>query len=92
MSIGIEKKILDEQFYKDWMKNPFVRDWNAASEYIQRERWKWNSETSSWEYYERLFEFYGRLARRFSDDAIQLTESSGGRPDVPRGPGDKSLP
>jgi hypothetical protein len=92
VSIRIEAKILDPKFYQDWMANPFVRDWNSASDFIQRERWKWNTETSKWEYYDRLFETYQRIARKFSTEAIELNAAYSGPPNKPKGPGDKSLP
>ena len=45
IAIGISEKILEENFYRKWMQGPFVRDWNAAGEFIQRERWKRDSNT-----------------------------------------------
>lgn len=83
VSIGIEKNILDESFYRDWMETPFVRDWNAAAKFIQRERWRLNENGTDYEYYPRLFEYYGRVAQKFSDDAVVLDESYGDKPSLP---------
>lgn len=63
VAIGIREGILDEKIYRDWMRGPFVREWNAAAEWIQNERWK-RQPDGSWEYYEKTFENYGLLAAR----------------------------
>ena len=62
VSIGICKNILDAEIYRDWMLSPFVRDWNAASNFIQRERWKSDTKVKAWTYHARLFENYQRVA------------------------------
>jgi hypothetical protein len=89
VSIGIENKILDAGFYKRWMASPFVRDWNAASDFIQRERWKQSAETQEWEYFPKLYETYQRVARRFNKDATQLNAAYAPPPETAKGPGDK---
>ncbi len=73
VSIGIRKGILDEKIYRSWMRGPFVRDWNAAAEWIQRERWK-RQGNGLWEYYEKTFENYGWLAKRWSREATIINK------------------
>ena len=91
VSIGICRGILDKGFYKEWMLGPFVRDWNAASAYIQRERWKWDASSKEWQYRSRLYGNFQKIALDFSDDAINLVEDNK-PPGKPRGPGDEALP
>ncbi|MEQ9639910.1 MAG: DUF4760 domain-containing protein [Alphaproteobacteria bacterium] len=91
IAIGIEKEILDEAFYKNWIRSGLVRDWNAAGSFIQRERWRDDGQ-GGWVYHTSLYEYYQRLAARWSDDAVQLDEHSGGHPAAPSGPGDGALP
>ena len=62
VSIGIDRGVFDKDIYKAWMAGPFVRDWNAAREFIQGERWKWNDCDEKWEYYERTFENFQKVA------------------------------
>ena len=90
VSIGIEEGILDEGFYKRWMKGPFVRDWDAASDYIQRERWK-KTASGDWHYHKALYEAYQRVATDFDSSATNLTESTTPPPAHPSGPGDKPI-
>ncbi len=92
IAIGISKKILDEQIYKSWMRGPFVRDWNAAAGFIQRERWKWDDGTRAWEYHAVLFENYQAIACRWSTDATNLVQDTKPHPNTPSGPGDEALP
>lgn len=92
ISIGIKKKILDDEFYKDWMRGPFVRDWNSASKFIQRERWKWDEKSQKWHYHDALYANFQSIACRWSTDAIRLTKGSGNQPQEPSGPGDEALP
>lgn len=92
VSIGIRKGILDTKIYQDWMKGPFIRDWNAASSFVQRERWKWDKNTQKWEYRIQLFENYQAVASLWSKEAITLTAQSSPPPERPQGPGDESLP
>ncbi|MES2120660.1 MAG: DUF4760 domain-containing protein [Pseudomonadota bacterium] len=91
VAIGIREGILDEQIYRDWMRGPFVRDWNAATEWVQNERWK-RQEDGSWEYYDKTFENYGLLAARWSPDTIILNEDFGPPRDEARGPSQDPLP
>lgn len=79
VAIGIRKGILDEKFYKDWMRGPFVRDWNAAAEWVQRERWKLQDD-GSWEYYDQVFLNYEFMAARWSSEAIKLGRAFQGPP------------
>lgn len=92
VSIGIREQILDAEFYRNWMLSPFVRDWNAAANFIQRERWKWDSKQSLWTYHDPLFENYQFMAKKWSYEAVDLSRNSSGPPDVPSGPGDEALP
>lgn len=92
ISIGILNGILDDKIYRTWMRGAFTRDWNAAADWIQRERWK--RDKGEWSYYDRLFENYGRVAKRWSNEVRVLTKKSGGPPsgaDI-GGPGDEALP
>ena len=93
VSIGILSGLLDEGVYRAWMRGPFVRDWNAASEWIQRERWK-RLEDGTWEYYGQVFMNYEIMARRWSHEAKALDETTSGPPgDADAGgPSDEPLP
>jgi len=92
VSIGIRNKILDADFYRDWMLSPFVRDWNACAEFVQRERWKWDNEKRVWTYHAKLFENYQAIACRWSSEAIKLDECFSNPPTTPSGPGDEAFP
>lgn len=92
VSIGISEKILDEKFYRNWMAGPFIRDWNAASEFIQNERWKWDAAAKKWIYHAQVFENYQDLATRWSSQAIRLTAETMPPPKLPSGPGDEAYP
>lgn len=92
VSIGIRKRILDADIYREWMQGPFIRDWNAASDFIQRERWKWDHENHRWYYHERLFQNYQLVATNWSSVARNLTEKTESAPSEPRGPGDEMIP
>ena len=93
VAIGIRAGILDEAFYRDWMRGPLVRDWNAAASFVQRERWK-RKPDGEWEYYGKVFLAYERLARRWSREAIMLSKAYSGPPsdEEAGGPGDEALP
>lgn len=93
ISIGILNNILDERIYRTWMRGPFTRDWNAAADWIQRERWK-RQEDGSWTYYDSSFANYQQVALRWSPDAILLSEGFAGPPSEGEagGPGDEHLP
>jgi Domain of unknown function (DUF4760) len=93
VAIGIRAGMLDEVFYRNWMRGPFVRDWNAAADWVQRERWKLQP-NGTWEYYDKVFIEYELLARAWSDKAIQLSRLHSGPPsnEEAGGPGDEALP
>ena len=88
VSIGIENKILDEGFYKRWMATAFVRDWNAASDFVQRERWKKDAKTDKWTYFPKQYETYQRVALRFNKKANKLDADYAPPPQEAEGPGD----
>jgi hypothetical protein len=92
VSIGILQNILDEVIYRDWMRGPFVRDWNAAANFIQRERWKWDSEESKWTYYDQLFAHFQVIAMRWSVEAVDLTKRYSAPPPAPIGKIDEAYP
>ncbi|MCB2049655.1 MAG: DUF4760 domain-containing protein [Novosphingobium sp.] len=91
VSIGIRQDILDEKIYRAWMEGAFVRDWNAAAEFIQRERWKID-EDGNWSYRDSIYENYMHVACKWSPDAIKLDESFSDHPSQPEGYGDDKLP
>jgi hypothetical protein len=78
VAIGIRTGILDKRFYRDWMRGPFVRDWNAIADWVQGERWKF--EDGSWNYYPQTFCEFERLAHEWSDEAIAIGRSYSGPP------------
>lgn len=78
VAIGIRTGILDKRFYRDWMRGPFVRDWNAIAAWVQRERWK--HEDGEWKYYPKTFCEFERLARQWSDEAVVISRTSSGPP------------
>ena len=90
VSIGILENILDERIYRAWMEGAFVRDWNAAADWIQRERWKLRED--KWEYRASIFENYQRVACRWSTEARNITKMSSAPPTAPAGPSDEPLP
>ena len=93
VALGIKKNLLDEEFYKNWMASAFVKDWNTASEFIQRIRWKYNEDTGAWEYKSIVFEHYQDIATKWSKDAVKLAENSQpNHPEKPSGVGDEELP
>ncbi|MEL6436913.1 MAG: DUF4760 domain-containing protein [Pseudomonadota bacterium] len=92
VAIGIAKKALDEDYYGAWMKGPLVRDWNAAPEFVQRERWKWDPSADRWIYRSSVWANYGALARRWSIDAVKLTRDHTPPPEEPKGVGDEPFP
>jgi hypothetical protein len=93
VAIGIRTGILDKRFYRDWMRGPFVRDWNAIASWVQRERWK-RLEDGSWEYYGKIFIEYEKLARQWSSEAVALSAAYSGPPadEDAGGPSDEPLP
>lgn len=96
IALGIDKAILDEAFYKVWMAGPFVRDWDAAADWIQRERWRRGAD-GGWVYRDELYFHYQRVAMRWSKDARNLVAGDPpADPPVPPGNlvslGDEPLP
>lgn len=92
VALGIRKRVLDDDFYRGWMGGPFVRDWNAAGDWIQRERWKRN-EAGDWEYDDNIFEHFEFIATRWSRKARRLKAEPRTPPkDGGAGPGDEALP
>jgi hypothetical protein len=91
IAIGLRQNILDEKIYRAWMEGAFVRDWNAAADFIQRERWKCDH-AGQWQYRNSIYRNYGHLAQRWSKEARILTAESSGPPLTSAGPGDDQLP
>lgn len=92
ISLGMRRKRYDEDFYRGWMGGPFVRDWNAAGDWIQRERWKRNV-AGDWEYDDNIFEHFEFIATRWSREARRLKVEPRIPPkDGGAGPGDEALP
>lgn len=81
MALFIRKGALDEGAYRDWISGSLVRDWNDASDFIQRERST-----------PRLFSELQTLACAWSPDAVALTAVSSPPPTAPPGPADDPLP
>nr|WP_084567432.1 DUF4760 domain-containing protein [Mesorhizobium sp. LNHC220B00] len=92
VSLGILQNILDADIYRNWMRGPFVRDWNAASQFIQRERWKWDSAKGEWQYYHALFTHFQSVAEWWSDEAVKLNEGYSPAPVVEPAPIDEAYP
>ncbi|MEM6565848.1 MAG: DUF4760 domain-containing protein [Pseudomonadota bacterium] len=93
VAIGIQTEILDKDIYVNWMGGPFVRDWNAATDFIQRERWKRDDRSpTGFRYHSKLFEAYQAMALEFDKTAEQINHDSGGPPTTPSGPGDAPIP
>lgn len=93
VAVGIFQRILDEKFYRSWMRAPFVRDWNAAVDFVQRERWRRETD-GTWTYNEKIFCNYQKMARRWSKEALCPTAAFSSPPsDMDHGgPGDDPLP
>ncbi|MEM8653995.1 MAG: DUF4760 domain-containing protein [Pseudomonadota bacterium] len=92
VAIGIEKNVLDFDIYRLWMRGPFVSHWNAAADFIQRIRWKYDDGKDSWSYYTDAFSSFQRVALRFSPDAINLNANYAAHPEQPQGPSDEPIP
>lgn len=68
VALGIRQKILDEKFYKRWMRSVFIRDWDAATKFIEKERWvkiedKWYYRRNFFEHFEHIAIKWGATAR-----------------------------
>ena len=92
VSIGISREILDYKIYNDWIGGPFVRDWNDASEFIQQERWQWDSTKRIWLYRERQYKEFQKMAKRMSAEAKTIDSGTSPHPPSPGGPEDAALP
>lgn len=92
VAIGIANQVLDEGIYRAWMEGAMVRDWNGAADFIQRQRWKYDKDSKTWNYDDRAYKAYQRFVTGISEDAIKLDRSYGAHPDAPTGPGDEVLP
>lgn len=91
IAIGLRQNILDEKIYRAWMEGAFVRDWNAAADFIQRERWKCD-EAGEWHYRSSIYENYEHIAHQWSKDTRALDAQSSQPPRTPVRPGDDQLP
>ena len=91
IAIGILEDILDEKIYRAWMEGAFVRDWNAAAEFIQRERWK-RRDDGTWYYYPHHFEHYQCVAESWSKEAVPISQVYSGPPAEANGPGADPIP
>ena len=91
VALGIREDILDARIYRAWMEGAFVRDWNAAADWIQRERWKL-AKNGRWEYRASIYANFQELACRWSPDAIRLSAIYAPPPKDAAGPGDEPLP
>jgi hypothetical protein len=94
VAIGIRNNILDAKIYRTWMASAVVRDWNAAAEYVQHERWRLNARGDDYVYHPGLYANYQWLAANFSNTARRLTATSSPKPllAAASGPGDDPLP
>jgi len=84
VAIGIREGILDGKIYQAWMLSAFIRDWNAAADIIQAERWRLNQNGTDWIYHAKVFASYGWLACKWSRSARLLVEE--GKPAMPAAP------
>ncbi|MBX9731509.1 MAG: DUF4760 domain-containing protein [Sphingomonas sp.] len=75
VAIGIERKLLNGETYREWMKTAFVRDWNAAADWVQEERWELIGDC--WHYHETVLAAYQAIACSWSSDARNLDRNSG---------------
>lgn len=91
VAIGIRDDLLDARLYRAWMEGAFVRDWNAASPWIQRERWK-HEEDGSWSYRASILQNYENTACAWSKDAIRLGKEHSPPPAMAAGVSDEALP
>lgn len=91
VAIGIRQNILDTKIYRAWMEGTFVRDWNAAADWVQRERWKQDA-SGEWRYRDSIYKHYQWVACRWSKDARRLTKASSPPPIIATSPGDEALP
>lgn len=64
IAIGIKRGILSASFYKLWMRSVFCRNWEAAADFIWRERWK-KTPDDEWHYYKQMFEHFEQCALKW---------------------------
>lgn len=95
VAIGILGGSLHERTYRSWMMTVFIDDWNLASDYIQRERWKYDRDNGAWLYHERIYEGFEKLARKWGKKCglkvVSISQTSSVPPTIPRGPGDVAV-
>lgn len=91
VAIGIRDELLDAQLYRAWMEGAFVRDWNAAAQWVQRERWKYEKDRG-WTYRASILQNYQDAACQWSQEAIRLNDTTSGPPVEPAGTSDEALP
>lgn len=97
VAIGITTRALDADFYRSWMRSSLVRDWNAATAFIQQERWRRDATNTRWVYHHSIYENFQALARTWSAEAQSLDEHTQGpitsrRPEATVSPGNEPLP
>ncbi len=96
IAIGILGGSLHERTYRSWMMSVFVNDWNLASDYIQRERWKYDADNGAWLYHPRVYEGFEKLARKWGKKCglkvVRISRETSRPPVVPQGPGDAAVP
>lgn len=93
VALGIRRGALSGGFYKRWMGGPFVRDWNAALDWIEGERWKHDPDTGVARYDAKVFGQFERVARRWSPKGARRPAGAAGVPPRARGgPSDEILP
>ena len=95
VSIGVLGKSLHEKTYRLWMMSVFIRDWNLAANYIQRDRWKYDKEAGKWIYQKRMYEKFEALATRWAKKcdlkAVRLSKTYSNPPEIP-GTVDQAVP
>jgi Domain of unknown function (DUF4760) len=92
VAIGIRRNILDELMYRDWMEGAFVRDFNAAADFIQGERWRRTADGKGWVYRKSIFGNYQWAAERWSPEAQRLVKGDPPTDAPAKAVGDEHLP
>ena len=92
VSLGIRRGVLSGGFYKRWMGGPFVRDWNAALDWIEGERWKHDPGSGEHRYDPKIYQHFERVARRWSPRDARQPAGSKTPPPRTDGPGAEPLP
>jgi len=95
VSIAILQSFLDATIYREFMLTNFLVDWNEAADFIQRERWVFNSAENSWDYRYSLYENYEELVRQWANErgkvVKSIDEQSSEPPPTPAGVGGKVM-